>query len=80
VYSKYFQHRSEGLDHVNSALTVCSPQLLKGVTLVLQRLLKDKVFQVNENISFFMLYLFITKSHTIFYLIDKIITKLDLVP
>ncbi|XP_065889816.1 centrosomal protein of 104 kDa-like isoform X2 [Dysidea avara] len=46
VYSKYFQYRSEGLDHVNSAMIACSPQLLKGVTLVLQRLLKDKVFQV----------------------------------
>lgn len=50
VYSKHFQHRSEGLDNITTELSSSqtSPNtlLLKAVTLVLQKLLKDKVYQV----------------------------------
>jgi len=49
LYSKHFQHRTEGLDNIITELslqTSGTTVLLGALTLTLQKLLKDKVFQV----------------------------------
>ena len=51
LYSKHFQYRSEGLDNIITEIsshTSCTTLLLKAMTLTLQKLLKDKVFQVRK--------------------------------